>query len=405
MVKVSVIIPVYNNEYYLCKCLDSVVCQTLEDIEIICVDDCSTDCSNKILKRYEQIDERIKIIYNTQNRGQAFSRNKALDIAQGEYIQFLDSDDCLRDRDVLESLYAIAVQNKLDLLKSEWDVLENGDIKKTIQYPIDVVGNIYSGRNLLYNLEIYNICARITFSNFVRRKFLTENKIVFYNDIIHEDILYSYDLYYYAEKAMCVNLCTYFYVKHDNTTTTRRKDTEHLKGHLVCINEIIKKDFLNASIEFRYATIKYLIRIYNEIVYLREELKYHIVPELFNDEIKRLYNMLWGDRYLNYISRESIVLNIEKMMQSKRLYIYGAGRAAQELLVILEKYDISIDGVFVTNIENSAKTILGHKVLGIDTYVPSDKSTMFLVAITKKYVGNVIDLLWSKGIENIIYVC
>ena len=120
------------------------------------------------------------------------------------------------------------------------------------------------------------------------------------------------------------------------------------------------------------------------------------------DEIKRLYEMFWEKSYVNI---KIVVQNISMMKKNEKLYLYGAGRAAQELLGILAENDISIDGVFVTNIKNSAKTILGHKVLGIDTYVQSDKSTMFLVAITKKYVGNTIELLRSKGIENIIYVC
>ena len=91
MVKISVIIPVYNEEDYLNECLDSIVNQSLEDIEIICVDDGSTDNSLNILKSYES-DNRIKIIPK-ENSGLGASRNVALDIAQGEYIAFMDSDD------------------------------------------------------------------------------------------------------------------------------------------------------------------------------------------------------------------------------------------------------------------------------------------------------------------------
>lgn len=95
MPKVSVIIPVYNCEQYIAKCLDSVINQTLADIEIICVEDCSTDDTRSLLEKYINIDERIKISYNDKNMGQAFSRNQGLRKAQGEYIQFLDADDYL----------------------------------------------------------------------------------------------------------------------------------------------------------------------------------------------------------------------------------------------------------------------------------------------------------------------
>ena len=90
--KVSVIIPVYNVEKYLCKCLDSVVNQTLRDIEIICVDDGSTDSSWEILKEYAQRDDRIKLIHK-ENGGLSSARNVAMQVAKGDYIGFIDSDD------------------------------------------------------------------------------------------------------------------------------------------------------------------------------------------------------------------------------------------------------------------------------------------------------------------------
>ena len=91
--KISVIIPVYNVESFLPQCLDSVVNQSYRDIEIICVEDCSTDSSMQILRDYAQNDNRIKIIQNTKNLGLGLARNVGLEYATGEYIHFLDSDD------------------------------------------------------------------------------------------------------------------------------------------------------------------------------------------------------------------------------------------------------------------------------------------------------------------------
>lgn len=91
---VSVIIPVYNIEKFLSACLDSVCSQTLKDIEIICVDDGSTDSSLAILHRYKKQDERV-IVLTQQNQGAGAARNYGLSIAKGEYLAFLDSDDFL----------------------------------------------------------------------------------------------------------------------------------------------------------------------------------------------------------------------------------------------------------------------------------------------------------------------
>ncbi|MCI6217042.1 MAG: glycosyltransferase, partial [Helicobacter sp.] len=112
--KVSVIIPVYNVEQYLRECLDSVTSQTLKQIEIICIDDGSTDNSLEILKEYQAKDTRIKII-RQKNGGLSSARNAGLAVAKGEYIQFVDSDDYLRT-DALQLLTEKAQENDLDML-------------------------------------------------------------------------------------------------------------------------------------------------------------------------------------------------------------------------------------------------------------------------------------------------
>ena len=104
MAKISVIIPVYNTEKYLRRCLDSVCNQTLSDIEIICINDCSTDNSLEILREYSAKDERVKVIDFKKNKGAAVARNIGIDEAQGECLGFVDSDDFV-DLDFSEKLY------------------------------------------------------------------------------------------------------------------------------------------------------------------------------------------------------------------------------------------------------------------------------------------------------------
>ena len=113
--KISLIIPVYNVEKYLAECLDSCVNQTLRDIEIICVDDCSTDSSFKILKEYERKDSRVKVFQQGENKKQGAARNAGLQIATGEYIWFVDSDDFI-DLRSCQLLYDVARKNDADVL-------------------------------------------------------------------------------------------------------------------------------------------------------------------------------------------------------------------------------------------------------------------------------------------------
>ena len=115
-VKVSIVVPIYNVERYLAQCLDSIIAQTLQDIEIICVNDGSTDSSAEIIDSYAQKDPRIRVI-TKQNTGYGNSMNIGFDAAQGEYVGIVESDD-YADKEMFETLYRIAKGNDLDVVKS-----------------------------------------------------------------------------------------------------------------------------------------------------------------------------------------------------------------------------------------------------------------------------------------------
>ncbi|MDF4219318.1 glycosyltransferase family 2 protein [Bacillus subtilis] len=119
--KMSVIIPVYNGEKYLRECLDSVLGQTLKNIEVLIVDDGSTDSTRNILRYYEAIDERVKPIYQA-NQGPATARNNALNQARGEYVAFIDADDWI-EREAYATMYEAAVANNADIVFTDicWD--------------------------------------------------------------------------------------------------------------------------------------------------------------------------------------------------------------------------------------------------------------------------------------------
>ena len=112
--KVSIIVPIYNVEEYLVKCLDSLVNQTLKEIEIICINDGSTDNSLEILKAYAQKDDRITVI-NKKNSGVSDARNTGLEMANGEYVMFVDSDDYLEIQ-TCQSIYEKIKKDNSNLL-------------------------------------------------------------------------------------------------------------------------------------------------------------------------------------------------------------------------------------------------------------------------------------------------
>lgn len=125
MIKISIIIPIYNNEKYLKKCIDSVLEQNMREIEVICVNDGSTDRSLEILKEMQILDERVKI-FDKENSGAAKSRNFAMQEAKGEYLFFLDSDDWIATEDALELLYCFAKTNSLEVCGGSLCIYESG---------------------------------------------------------------------------------------------------------------------------------------------------------------------------------------------------------------------------------------------------------------------------------------
>lgn len=178
MAKVSVVIPVYNVEKYIISCLESVIHQTLTDIEIICVDDGSTDSCGKILDEYAIKDSRIQVIHK-ENGGYGKAMNTGMDLATGKYFAILESDDIIRPQ-MYERLYAIAEKYKLDIVKSDFCrfVVENGVLKETPDYCVSdpaLYGKVLNSetdyKNILLKAPLY------TWSGIYRLDFLKENGI------------------------------------------------------------------------------------------------------------------------------------------------------------------------------------------------------------------------------------
>lgn len=139
-IKVSVIMPIYNAGEYLSRAIGDVLSQTLTEIELICVDDGSTDNSPKIIKRFASKDKRVSVIREA-NAGPAVARNRGLDVARGQYIMFLDADD-FYEKTLLEELYVTAERDNLDIAVTKFDIYN--DERDSFSLPTDELhGNIF----------------------------------------------------------------------------------------------------------------------------------------------------------------------------------------------------------------------------------------------------------------------
>ena len=213
MVKVSVILPVYNVAQYLDETFTSLLNQTLQEMEIIAVNDGSTDNSEEIIKKYAQEDQRIKY-FSQENQGQSVARNLALQHATGEYIYMMDSDDILSGPDVLLTCYEYAEKNRADFVffDRDWLMEDKTDFSVSLHSTKYVEENkVYDGEsllNLLLDTTSYNCVVWLLL---IRHDHLKRLGLDFYPGIIHEDELFTTVLMLRSSSIYCLKQS---FVKH-----------------------------------------------------------------------------------------------------------------------------------------------------------------------------------------------
>lgn len=218
--KISIIVPVYNAEKYLPQCLDSLLKQTLTEIEIICIDDGSTDGSGKILEEYRQKDARITVM-NQQNAGQSVARNKGFKIATGKYVHFVDSDDWLTD-DCCQILYERAEADGLDMIS----MAATSYKEESGEYISEPFYNFY----WLDNMENFSVLPREEYLKHwwqiapsaaltaYRRAFLLQNNLLFMEGLKFEDCLFFKQALFATDKLGVCRRPLYFHRGHAEST-------------------------------------------------------------------------------------------------------------------------------------------------------------------------------------------
>ena len=266
-VKVSVVIPVHNTQEYLKQCLDSVLKQTLDDIEVIIVNDCSPDASAAIIERYVKNDTRFTCVNHNVNKGLPKARNSGVLIAQGKYLIHLDSDDYWLDENTLTTLYQTAEIDGCDILRF------NGlhHIKGKCSQPILESENIVNG-SFKNNHQFWNY--RSVFLYFFRKSFLDEFKLKFIEDLsLGEDAIFLSSALPRSQKISSIPNMFYAY-RADNVSLMRKPWSledfiQEEKAARIISNNIkhVKGAFINYwSFRFsHYWSTKLMARAFNEL--------------------------------------------------------------------------------------------------------------------------------------------
>ena len=229
--KISVIIPVYNAELYLKRCIDSVLNQSFKSFEIIAIDDGSKDNSFKILNEYQQFSPNIRTL-SRENKGAAYTRNEGIKLAKGEFIMFIDSDDYINP-DYLQVFY--------DEISSGIDDAVIGGLQRVNQEGKQLF-SIQLGKDKWSKYRSISPCARI-----YRKKFLQDNNLHFPEFPLGEDLLFSLKVYSKSKNINTISYCGYFWFYNENSASnTLNKGFNpdvNIIDILTEISKIIPKDY------------------------------------------------------------------------------------------------------------------------------------------------------------------
>ena len=245
MPKVSVILPIYNVEKYLRRCLDSLLCQTFTDFEAICVNDGSPDKSLYILEEYASKDHRIKIV-TQENQGLSMARNNGLKVAKGDYIYFLDSDDAIHQQ-LLEIAYHFASKHDADMVCFGY---EKSDGIEYASKNINIENLKYKVTDKPLNLALSNSKFRIPFNvwtKFYKKELL--DGIEFIQGILYEDYPHTYAILAKSPKTVSIDAKLYYYTLNMQSISNQKIAVKQLesfrKGIEFVINAYKDKPELN----------------------------------------------------------------------------------------------------------------------------------------------------------------
>lgn len=238
---VSVIMPVYNTEAYLREAVGSILNQTYSSLEIIAVNDGSTDGSMQVLETMAAEDNRVRVL-SQANAGQSAARNYALTLAKGDYVYFMDSDDILKP-DTFSKCVTLCEDNNLDFCFFDAEaIFPDGSIHPVEKYDrTDVTdeNTVYTGNEALkLQLDSWKLCTA-PWPNFIRHSFFKEAKMDFYRGIIHEDELFTVRLYMRANRVMSIHQRYYQYRERNDSTMGRKFGWRNLNGYFTVADELL----------------------------------------------------------------------------------------------------------------------------------------------------------------------
>ena len=397
---VSVIIPVYNVEDYLPACLDSVLSQSLKEIEIICIDDASPDGCGRILDAYAAEDSRVKVIHLAENHMQGYGRNRGLEMAEGEYGYFLDSDDMISN-DALEGMYQCMRKDDLDGLFFDSEVLFESEALKSRHsgYPTGRKGS-YDGKVKGGEELLDEFCANGDWLVYVqrecwRRQYLLENAIAFPERTEHEDELFSFMAVLLAKKVRYVKERWFIRRYRADSVMTRPLSPRDFHGYFTCFLRMT-----DAAERYGFTgegAKAQILHMYEKADSLFNVFEGEDPDAWFTNSTDKLLFRFYRDERIcrNKLMQRGTAL-CRPLKRYQRVFIYGAGRVASQALKEMQYAGIVPAGVLLTSADGSATEWQGLKIWQADQAVIEEQDAV-VVTMSEAFRTDLTPFLKKQG--------
>ncbi len=426
MCKVSIVMPSLNVAEYISETIESVISQTIRDIEIICVDAGSTDGTLAILEDYASRDERIRLV-QSEKKSYGYQMNIGIAAARGEYIGIVETDDYI-EKKMYESLYNIAVVNKADIVKADFDVFTKDEAGQRLFVPYSLkrynrveYGKLYSRDDYISGLikpECY------IWNAIYKREFLAKNRIRFNETpgASFQDFSFRYQTIYKAERIVATDKVYYHYRRDNITASTYNshtveynlRETEYTLGLFEEKNLEVRRALSKEIIEFAFWPYMELLKWgepsdatkgayerYREIIsYMLE--KAYVSAEDMDHGLWLDANLLRQsvDVFMGYAAviagfdTEKILNYVSKLKNATEVVLFGTGVRGNAIHVFLKANGVSnITALCDNQSDKVGKEMYGTEIMSVDTAVKRFPEAIYILTSS----ANEIDM--SKQLE------
>lgn len=404
--EISVIIPCYNVEKYIEECLNSVILQSIWNIEIICINDGSSDNTLSLLNKFERIDPRINVYNLEENRGQSVARNVGLSMASGKYIYMLDADDYIVDG-AFEELLQYAEKDDADVIAFENQQFSDnpvfGEKAKEVLFSYKGYAGTFRGTDAFSILISRDIISPSVPTYMIKKDYIDNLGLRFIENIIHEDIGFILEMLVFSKITVLINKPYFMRRFRAGSTVTSKLTSRNIEGYLrsfIRSYELMPRftDEHKENLIFQHAFRKWQRDVLGRIrtLYMSGE------KDLFKEaggNVDECTKLLFEAVKLTTTgpARAEEILGFTKIQDE--VYISGTGQYANRIIDVIGATETEIKGIIDTDGQYKKRTLRGFRVF--KPWEIADKDIQVLLAVSHYNLARHCDILKADGFTNI----